>query len=367
MIRTETKLSYEAFGLHVESDFAMPELRVHRDQEHADIRIRKADLSRLWQRVAKPRKLIYVLDHNVLFQVPDTATFYIESGLTITVSPLGEADEDKIRLYILGTCMAIVLLQRKILPLHGSAINIGGKAYAIVGESGAGKSTLASVLVRRGFSFVSDDLIAVSFDERGDPIIFPSYPQQKLWKESIQQLNMNVSRYRPLFERENKYAIPIDEGFHSEPIPFGGVFELVKASERSEPPNASERSEPLKASERSELLKASDRPNLFESSERPGRFVVRDAATGSVMECRAINGLHGIQLLYKHTFRNFFIARLHLQDWHFHTSVRLLKHIHAYELRRPATGSTAHILADMIISTIQGGIGNETNEADSSA
>ena len=38
--------------------------------------------------------------------------------------------------------MGALLMQRKILPLHGSAIAIDGKAYAFVGDSGAGKSTL---------------------------------------------------------------------------------------------------------------------------------------------------------------------------------------------------------------------------------
>ena len=76
-----------------------------------------------------------------------------------------EADEDKIRLYILGTCMGALLMQRKILPLHGSAIAIDGKAYAFVGDSGAGKSTLASAFLSKGYKLLSDDVIAVSLSE----------------------------------------------------------------------------------------------------------------------------------------------------------------------------------------------------------
>ena len=72
------------------------------------------------------------------------------------------ANEDHVRLYILGTCMGALLLQRKILPLHGSAIAINGKAYAIVGDSGAGKSTLASAFLNKGYQLLSDDVIPVS-------------------------------------------------------------------------------------------------------------------------------------------------------------------------------------------------------------
>ena len=57
--------------------------------------------------------------------------------------------------------MGAILMQRKILPLHGSAIAIDGKAYAIVGDSGAGKSTLASAFLKRGYQLLSDDVITV--------------------------------------------------------------------------------------------------------------------------------------------------------------------------------------------------------------
>ena len=79
-----------------------------------------------------------------MIRIPDTAIFSIQEGKQIIVSPMGNTCEDKIRLYILGICMGALLMQRGILPLHGSAINIDGKVYAILGNSGAGKSTLAA-------------------------------------------------------------------------------------------------------------------------------------------------------------------------------------------------------------------------------
>ena len=41
--------------------------------------------------------------------------------------------------------------EKDILPLHGSAVAINGKAYAFMGNSGAGKSTLASALINQGY------------------------------------------------------------------------------------------------------------------------------------------------------------------------------------------------------------------------
>ena len=82
--------------------------------------------------------------------------------------------------------MGTILMQRKMLPLHGSAIEIDGKVYAIVGDSGAGKSTLASAFLKQGYKLVSDDVIAVSLSQENSiPYVTPAYPQQKLWQESL--------------------------------------------------------------------------------------------------------------------------------------------------------------------------------------
>ena len=78
--------------------------------------------------------------------------------------------------------MGALLMQRKILPLHGSAIAIDGKAYALIGDSGAGKSTLASAFLNKGYQLLSDDVIAVSLlNKKYCQLFIPSYPQQKLW------------------------------------------------------------------------------------------------------------------------------------------------------------------------------------------
>ena len=77
--------------------------------------------------------------------------------------------------------MGAILMQRKVFPLHGSAIAINGKAYAFVGDSGAGKSTLASAFLNKGYQLLSDDVIAVSLSQDENihlllhPILSKSY------------------------------------------------------------------------------------------------------------------------------------------------------------------------------------------------
>ena len=305
MVQVLKKNSYKAFGLRIISDFVLPELSsINIPFDCSDIVIENRDLSIEWSNSAEQGKMFYIRENFVLFKINDTAIFSIQNGNNIAVSSVPGSDENKIRLYILGTCMGALLMQRKILPLHGSAIEINGKVYAIVGERGAGKSTLASALISKGFKFLSDDVISVSLNLNGNPIVTPSYPQQKLWEESLTVLGKEATQFNPLFERETKYAVPVTEHFLATPLELAGVFELTKSD------------------------------------------------SGNVM-ISIVEGLERFPLLYTHTFRNFLIPKLGLREWHFNYTSRLVNKIKIYKLQRPESMFTAHKLADVILKTIR--------------
>jgi len=237
-----------------------------------------------------------------LFHVPDTAVYSITSGSHIMVSPYPGADEAKIRLYLLGTCMGVLLMQRGILPLHGSAVVIDEKVYAIVGESGAGKSTLAAAFAHAGYPLMTDDVIAVSLsNDSAAATVYPSYPQQKLWEESIEQLGLLSQNYSSIYQRVNKYAVPMQSQFHREPLPLAGVVELFKVSEPE--------------------------PSI-----------------------KAYNSLEGLHVLNVHTYRNSLLRLLNLQQWQFQSIARLASQLPVYQLRRPVDGFSAFNLVDQIVS-----------------
>jgi energy-coupling factor transporter ATP-binding protein EcfA2 len=237
-----------------------------------------------------------------LFHVPDTAVYSITSGSHIMVSPYPGADEAKIRLYLLGTCMGVLLMQRGILPLHGSAVVIDEKVYAIVGESGAGKSTLAAAFAHAGYPLMTDDVIAVSLsNDSAAATVYPSYPQQKLWEESIEQLGLLSQNYSSIYQRVNKYAVPMQSQFHREPLPLAGVVELIKVSEPE--------------------------PSI-----------------------KAYNSLEGLHVLNVHTYRNSLLRLLNLRQWQFQSIARLASQLPVYQLRRPVDGFSAFNLVDQIVS-----------------
>lgn len=304
MIETINKVVYKAFGLNIVSEIVLPEVPlIYKQGDPIDVVIQRADLSELWYKSAMQDEKYVTRENLFMFQIPETAIFCIQDGETIIVSPMYGADEAKIRLYILGTCMGVLLMQRRILPLHGSAIAIDGKAYAFVGDSGAGKSTLASAFLSTGYQLISDDVIAVTFSQEQIPMVMPAYPQQKLWQESLTEFGMETSGFQSIFQRETKYLVPVPTKFIAEPLPLAGVFELSKTASEE-------------------------------------------------IEIQSIQGLVRLHTLFCQTFRHSLLERLGLLEWHFSTIARISDHIDLYQLRRPSSGFTAPQLASLILKTI---------------
>ncbi|MEH6954651.1 aldolase [Neobacillus drentensis] len=309
MEKVENEVVYNAFGFSVKSKIPFPELLVvDNERDSIDIEIELKDLSKLWIELTDSQSTLVMNETLVMFQVSDTAIFLVEEGRRISVSPIGEYKEDVIRLYLLGSCMGAILMQRGIIPLHGSAVAINGKAYAIIGDSGAGKSTLASAFLQKGYQLLTDDVIGVYFTKDNVPMVIPSYPQQKLWQKSLDEFGIDNRKLRPIYQRETKFAIPIKDQFIANPLPLAGLFELA----------------------------------LTESAE---------------IELKQIEGLSRLQTILIHTYRNFLIQNLGLSNWHFTNSTKIVNRAPMYQLRRPNNTFTANELVSQILNCIDKEIG----------
>ena len=304
MISTAHTFVYKAFGYTVSSEIPLPELPpIKLENCLADITVKIIDLNNLWSELSSDNDYFVVKENLVMFRIPEKAIFLIQNGNEIFVSPISELNDKYHRLYILGTCMGAILMQRKVLPLHGSAIAIDGRAYAIVGDSGAGKSTLASAFLKRGYQLLSDDVIPVTFSEDNIPMVTPAYPQQKLWIESLEKFEMDSNQYESIVERETKFAVPVTDQFVNHQLPLSGIFELIKTDED-------------------------------------------DIA---LIQITKMNRFH---TLFTHTYRNFFLDEAGLMDWHFATSAKMVNHLAIYQLGRPTSRFTAYELVDVILSIL---------------
>ncbi|WP_217597200.1 aldolase [Cohnella sp. GbtcB17] len=306
MVTTLQQVKRRAFGLTILSELPLPELpEASADHIETDVTVRIGDLSGVWQAFAEPGRTSSVTEDRLLFRIEGTAIYEVRGGREIVVSPEEKAQPDKVRLYLLGTCMGALLQQRRILPLHGSAVLINGKVYAFIGDSGAGKSTMASCLLQRGYSLVSDDVIAVAGPNETVPYVMPAYPQQKLWQTSLDGLGIAGASFKPIIERVDKFAVPVTEAFNGSPVPLGGIFVLSRA-ETAE-------------------IEITDVP----------RFL-------------------GMAILQYHTFRKSLIEGFGLNEWHFRSAVALAGRVPLKKLGRPAesVGFTANRMADRVLEFI---------------
>ncbi len=150
---------------------------------------------------------------------PDTKVqFCIENGKTITVRKFDKSiSEDTLRLYILGTCMAIILQQRNILCLHASGLVKGKQSFLLTGNSGVGKSTSLNYFSNKGYKFIGDDVLPILKGEKLQ--VIPAYPQSKLWEQTIEELRIDKTlisrRIRPELE---KFGVLLKHQFYNQKI-----------------------------------------------------------------------------------------------------------------------------------------------------
>ena len=182
--------SYTAFGLEIASDLQMPELA--RGAGGAP------DVTILAGHVEGDRA---DPEHPVLFRFREdsgqdrdvmswnaVATFEISGADRITYAAQPGSGDALISLPMLGPVMAVLLHRRSLLTLHGSAINIDGRATVFLGDKGAGKSTTAAALVQAGYGLVTDDIVAIDLGDTASPILWPGYPQVKLTDDATEAL-----------------------------------------------------------------------------------------------------------------------------------------------------------------------------------
>jgi hypothetical protein len=182
-----------AYGLLISSEFGLLNTSVSVSTvDRPDVEVRLGSLKELWPpKCNSSNKLLGVL--------PSIGKILIREGQEIVIDPDPGVDETLLRPSILGTAMSVLLQQRGFLVLHASAVVIAGKAVAFMGYSGAGKSTTASAFVNQGYALVTDDVLAVRFDQ-GYPEVVPSYPTIKLLPDAVEALGHQIDEL-PLLNR----------------------------------------------------------------------------------------------------------------------------------------------------------------------
>ncbi|MDQ8186268.1 hypothetical protein [Pelagicoccus sp. SDUM812002] len=220
--------SYTAYGLAIESEIEFRELS-HGSSEKTDVYIQEAKVPLPSNGQWGEGTDFHAEEGKLLLVVDGVARYLAQGGIEITFERLNDASYDDVRLFLLGSVLGAILMQRRRLVLHGSVVSSGGKAVAFLGDSGVGKSTLAASLVKAGMALLSDDICSISGIE-----VDSGFPQSKLWLDSLDWMGLSENEFRRVRPQFEKRAIPIDlKDFHSSSCPLERIFVLNKTAGRS--------------------------------------------------------------------------------------------------------------------------------------
>ena len=149
----------------------------------------------------------------------DDIQFTIAGGRTIEIVARTGTPDNDVRVWLLGSVMAILLHQRSYLPIHANLIALAGnRTAAFSGPSGSGKSSLAAWLEARGHVVLADDLCAITIDAAGRPQAFAGIPRLKLWNDALAVLGRDEAGLEPVSSDMDKFHVPLRTSGESGPL-----------------------------------------------------------------------------------------------------------------------------------------------------
>ena len=173
-------------------------------------------------------------DGTTILKIAGVGRFLVADGQRVTIEPNQPVDEPAIRLYLLGTVLAILSYQRGLLPLHASCLTFDSGAVAIAGDSGAGKSTLAATLALRGVAILADDVCVVDTSAPQGPLAWPSVSRIKLWHDTLDRLGIQAAGMERVRKGIDKYALCEISAFQTEPILLAALYHITRAARAEE-------------------------------------------------------------------------------------------------------------------------------------
>ena len=112
--------------------------------------------------------------------------FHYCIGEGITVERGADADLSEESLWLNGSVYAAIASLNGLLPIHASAVAMGGRVFAFTGPAGAGKSTLVAALGDRGLPMFCDDTLVLDLSDPDRIICLPGHKRMKLRPDALE-------------------------------------------------------------------------------------------------------------------------------------------------------------------------------------
>ena len=221
------KYYYRGYGVNIESKIEVPEFEVIDSNSDIDVKLSFGVVNEeIIELITQGYRAKYE-KQDMWFYIEDVAIFHIYNGDTVTIEPMGDKNNKMIKLYIMGSVMGMILLQRNMVAIHGGGIVIDGKGCIFTGQKGAGKSTITTALRKKGYKFIADDVCSINIGERNT--IHHGFGYQKLCEDAMEKLGYNLDEFEP-FRGDlnvNKYIVPAFDEFTKEEVELEAIFELA--------------------------------------------------------------------------------------------------------------------------------------------
>jgi len=216
---------YRVHGLNISSELECPSLEKATGKEDLFIRFGKVQHT---SSVGKDfHGAFTALGKNTLCaNIKGIAHYLVKEGREIIIERYPDADDDHVRLFLLGTMLGIILHMRGFLPLHACGIVHKGKAILFMGDSGVGKSTLTEAFRRKGYQLLSDDVCCVRIGDDNRASIFPSIPGISLSLDSMDYFQLPKSEFKRGLHFKSKYVYPRNDSFSDKEVPLKQAYIL---------------------------------------------------------------------------------------------------------------------------------------------
>lgn len=219
-------MRYTAYGIGIESEIPLPELMPSEAPVDAVIRLAAVELPPghdvpLGQGFWSSSSL--EAGHFEL----GVGAVCARGGHEILVDPVLDPECSSVRDLILRPAMGLLLHQRGLLVLHASAVGVRGGAVAFLGHSTSGKSTTAAALHSRGYTFLTDDMAALSINMAGNILVLPGIPRLRVSEDAAHFLGYAPSQCRKFDLQDGRSEIFVEEGFANAPFNLARIFLLA--------------------------------------------------------------------------------------------------------------------------------------------
>ncbi len=207
-------------GITLVSEIALPELPLIQRQSATPhpVNIRLGNVSHPLPNAVEIDPDCFATSTQYFLRIHGIGCYLVSNGREIVVSPEPGALPLDVRAYLLGTLFVVLCQQRKLLPLHASAVSDGKGVVAFLARSGQGKSSLAAHLAQRGFHVLADDVCLIDSSQAHEAMVIPTAPWLKLWRNSLQNLGWQAEGLERVFSEDDKYRLPLESVLQPEPI-----------------------------------------------------------------------------------------------------------------------------------------------------